>query len=53
MIKVMKWIALRTVGPHATFKDEDPCYLFPYQANSETETTQQTMSWYKIPRNAK
>ena len=36
----MKWIALRTVGPHATFKGEDPCYLFPYQANSGRETTQ-------------
>ena len=46
-------MAFRTVGPHTTFKDEVPHYLFPYQANSATETAQQTMSWYQILRNAK
>lgn len=37
----MKWMAFRIVDPHITFKDEDPSYLFPYQANSEMETAQQ------------
>lgn len=33
-IKIIKWMALRTVG----FQDEYPCYLFLSQENSGTET---------------